>query len=76
MGVFDWLWEIALKKAVAKGLKAGIAAVIALLPALQQFGVEVKVDDAVLAAAITSGGVAGYEFLRNYLKSKGLKFLP
>lgn len=76
MGIFDWLWEVALKKAAAKGVKAGIAAAVAFLPVLHQYGIDVKVDEAALAMSITAAAVAGYEFIRNYLKSKNLKFLP
>jgi len=82
MGVFDgirdWIWQIAIKKAATKGLKAGVAAIAApaVLAFLAQHGVKVEVDNDVVVASLIAGGLAGYEFIRNFLKGKGLNFLP
>lgn len=78
MGVFDWLWQVALKKAAAKGVKAGLATALspAVLAFLKAHGITVEVDEAILIPALAATLFGAYEFIRNWLKGRGLSFLP
>lgn len=78
MGLFDWIWQVALKKALGKGVKAGVAVVAApaVIGFLAQYGVKVEIDQNVMAASVVMLAVGGYEFVRNFLKGKGFNFLP
>lgn len=82
MGLFDgikeWFLRVALQKAASKGAKAGIAVVFApaVIAFLAQHGVNVQVDNNVVEASVIGGIIFGYEFVRNFLKGKGLSFLP
>jgi len=78
MGLFDWIWQVALKKSLTKGVKAGVAAIAApaVISFLAKYGVKVEVDNDLVVASIVTGGLAGYEFTRNFLKGRGLNFLP
>jgi hypothetical protein len=82
MGLFDgirnWVVNIAIKKAVSKGAKAGVAAVLApaVIAFLANSGVKVEVDNDLVVASVIAGVLGGYEFVRNFLKGKGLSFLP
>lgn len=70
----NWLWTIALKKAIARGIQAAIAVLgsAKVVAFLNSIGVQVTVDP-ILASAATYGAL---EFLRNWLKLKvGVKFL-
>lgn len=71
--MFDWVAKIAMQKALGKGLKGGIAAFAAGITTLQQFGVTIQIDQAILASAITGGVLGLYEFFRNWAKSKEIK---
>lgn len=77
-GVFDWIWTVALKKSASKGIKAGVAFIAAptVLGFLSNIGINVEVNQELLTASVLAGLLAGYEFIRNYFKSKGLNFLP
>lgn len=68
--MFDWVAKIAMKKALGKGLKGGLAAFAAGITALHQFGITIEINQAVLASAITGGVLGLYEFFRNWAKSK------
>lgn len=82
MGMFDgiqnWLVNIALKKASAKAVKAAVAVIAApgLIAFLAANGVKVEIDNQALEAGIVAGVIFGYEFVRNFLRGKGLSFLP
>ena len=77
MRVFDWVWQIALKKAVTRGLKAGIAIIAApsILAFLAQHGVTITINQGVLEASIVALAISGYEFSRNWLKTKNVKLI-
>lgn len=78
MGIFDWLWQIAFKKALTKGVKAGVAVVAAptVINFLSKYGVQISVDNDMVVTSAVAGVIFGYEFIRNFLKGKGLNFLP
>ena len=77
-GIKNWLWQVALKKAVSKGVKGAVA--VALAPAVLSFlasnGIQVQVDNGAVEAGAVALIIGGYEFARNFLKGKGLSFLP
>ena len=60
--ITTWLWQVAVKKAVSRGVQL----VIAFLSAKGLDSLGVKIDEAQLTLAI----FAGIEFLRNWLKIK------
>ena len=67
MSVGEWLWKIAVKKAVKNGIKTFLAAYGAQLA-----GFGVTINEAVLVGSL----VSGLEFARNWLKvSKNVKWL-
>ena len=71
----NWLWTVALKKAVARGVQAVIAILgsVTVVNFLNSIGVTIMIDPT-LASAATYGVL---EYLRNWLKNKlGLKFIP
>lgn len=71
--MFNWIAEIALKKGMNRGLKTSIAGLAGTLGVLQQFGIKIDIDQAILANALAGALVGIYEVMRNYLKSKGEK---
>jgi len=69
-----WLWTIAIKKAISRGVQAVIAIIAqAKVQAfLNGIGVQVSIDPTVASAAV----YGALEFLRNWLKVKvGVKLL-
>ena len=69
-----WLWTIAIKKAIARGVQAVIAilAQAKVQAFLRGIGVEVNIDPTLASAAV----YGALEFLRNWLKVKvGVKLL-
>ena len=76
--MFDWVAKIAIGKSVSKGVKAGLAlfAGAGLVETLKSFGVTVEIDQNVLAASLGGAVLGIYEFVRNYLKSKGITKVP
>lgn len=69
--MFDWIASVAIKKGLNRGLKTGLAGLVGTLGVLQQFGIKVEVDQAILANALAGALIGIYEILRNYQKSKG-----
>lgn len=69
--MFDWIASVAIKKGLNRGLKTGLAGLVGTLGVLQQFGIKVEVDQAILANALAGAIIGIYEILRNYQKSKG-----
>ena len=81
MTLKNWLINVALKKAAARGVKAGVASIIAFLtvaePHLDRAGIDISVNEKALTTGLAAGVVFAYEFFRNWLKEKqGVKVLP
>lgn len=68
--VKDWLWKIALKKAVQNALKTAAGALAVWLAAheadLNRYGVDINLETATLISA----AVGALEMLRNWAKIK------
>lgn len=73
MSIKEWIFGIAVKKGVSKAVTSAIASAVVFLPVLAKHGVTVEIDEAVLATALTALAYGGYEFVRNFAKSKGVK---
>lgn len=69
--MFDWVWKTALNKGMNRGLKTSIAGLAGTLGVLQQYGIKVEINQAILANALAGAIVGIYEVIRNYQKSKG-----
>lgn len=70
--VKEWLWQIAVKKALKRLLTVGIAYLVSL--GLDKYGI--KIDVAQFQATAFVAIYAAMEVFRNYLKNKvGVSFL-
>lgn len=72
MGVQEWLFNIALKKAIQKGAIAASSSIVAL--PLADWGISIQQD--VFVAALIGFATGLIEFVRNWMKVRfGWKFL-
>lgn len=74
--MFNWIAKIAVAKSLSKGLKGGIATFAGTMGVLNQMGIHVTIDQALLASTLSTAILGFYEFVRNWLKSKGITQVP
>lgn len=62
----EFIWKIAVKKAIERFVQTMVAQLPILLPVLEKYGMKIELDQALLVAGI----MAGLEYLRNWYKHR------
>lgn len=76
MGIKQWLFSFALKKAAVTLVKVTMASLIAVGPLLQAQGIKIELNENLLVASVIGLTASVFEIVRNYLKHKlNLSFL-